>query len=536
MASHHQHHRSIAMDRAELFRTVRRATLNHARQLYHRLLSRLPHLLAVTLLVAAAQLFSAPPSLASAPRALLLWARANAFLAAAACLGFLAAAYAYVSSRPRPVYLVDMAGYKPGRAHEATRAESVRHFAVAGRFTDESVAFQARMLERAGVGEATHFPASLLTNPVDMSLRAAREESEAVIFGAVDGLLAATGVRAEDIGVVIVNSSLFCPTPSFTSVVVSRYGMRHDVVSHNLSGMGCSAGIIAIDLAKRLLQVHRDTYALVVSTENITLNAYLGNHRPMLVTNTLFRMGGAAVLLSNRRADRHVAKYQLVHTVRTHRGGASDRSYGCVTQEEDGEGNVGVSLSKELMSVAGEALRTNITTLGPLVLPLSEQLRFLAAVLLRRVLQRAGAKPYVPDFKLALEHFCIHAGGRGVLDELERSLGLSAWHMEPSRMTLYRFGNTSSSSLWYELAYCEAKGRIKKGDRVWQIAFGSGFKCNSAVWKALRTVEEVRETTNPWLADIDQLPVHVPKVAPFTYDVDKAPAPPSSKDDGHHDA
>ncbi|CAO1943866.1 unnamed protein product [Urochloa humidicola] len=529
MASHQHHHRSIAtMDRAELFRTVRHATVNHARQLYHRLLSRLPHLLFVTLLVAAAQL--AP--LASAPRALLDWALTNAALATAACLGFLAAAYAYASSRPRPVYLVDLAGYKPGRAHEATRAQSIRHFAVAGRFTDESVAFQARMLERAGVGEATHFPASLLTNPVDMSLRAAREESEAVVFGAVDGLLATTGVRAQDIGVVIVNSSLFSPTPSFASVVVNRYGMRHDVVSHNLSGMGCSAGIIAIDLAKRLLQVHRDTYALVVSTENITLNAYLGNHRPMLVTNTLFRMGGAAVLLSNRR----VAKYQLVHTVRTHRGGASDRSYGCVTQEEDSLGNVGVSLSKELMSVAGEALRTNITTLGPLVLPLSEQLRFLAAVLLRRVLQRAGAKPYVPDFKLALEHFCIHAGGRGVLDELERSLGLSDWHMEPSRMTLYRFGNTSSSSLWYELAYCEAKGRIKKGDRVWQIAFGSGFKCNSAVWKALRTVEEVGEATNPWLADIDQLPVHVPKVAPFAYDVVDKAAPPPRKDDGHHDA
>jgi hypothetical protein len=43
---------------------------------------------------------------------------------------------------------------------------------------------------------------------------------------------------------------------------------------------------------------------------------------------------------------------------------------------------------------------------------------------------------------LALEHFYIHAGGRGMLDELERNLGLCAWHMEPSRMTLYRFGNT----------------------------------------------------------------------------------------------
>nr|CAB3504145.1 unnamed protein product [Digitaria exilis] len=510
------------MNRRDLFRAVRQATLNHARVLYHRLIARLPHLLAITLLVAVAP----PPSLAGA-RALWASARANAGLVAAACAGLAAAAFAYAASRPHPVYLVDLSAYKPGRAHEATRAASIRHFALAGRFTDESIAFQTRMLERAGVGEATHFPASLFSVPVDMSLRAAKEESEAVVFGAVDDVLARSGVHAGDLGVVIVNSSLFSPTPSFTSMLVNRYGLRHDVVTHNLSGMGCSAGIIAIDLAKHLLQVHPDTYALVVSTENITLNAYLGNHRPMLVTNTLFRMGGAAVLLSNRRSDRRRAKYQLVHAVRTHRG-ASDRSYTCVTQEEDAEGHVGVSLSKELMSVAGEALRTNITTLGPLVLPLSEQLRFLAAVLLRRILRADVVKPFVPDFKLALEHFCIHAGGRGVLDELERSLGLSAWHMEPSRMTLHRFGNTSSSSLWYELAYCEAKGRIKKGDRVWQIAFGSGFKCNSAVWKALRTVEDAGET-NPWADEIDQLPVHVPKVSPIAFDQETSP----NKDEQH---
>ena len=260
-----------------------------------------------------------------------------------------------------------------------------------------------------------------------------------------------------------------------------------------------------------MLQVHPDTYALVVSTENITLNAYMGNNRPMLVTNTLFRVGGAAILLSNRRGDRGRAKYQLIHTVRTHRG-AHDQSFTCVTQEEDAAGCVGVSLSKDLMLVAGEALRTNITTLGPLVLPMSEQLRFLATVVLNRVF-RANVRAYLPDFRLAFDHFCIHAGGRGVLDELERSLKLSAWHMEPSRMTLCRFGNTSSSSLWYELAYSEAKGRIRKGDRVWQIAFGSGFKCNSAVWKALRTVPG-GEDGNPWTPELDVLPIHVPKVAP----------------------
>jgi 3-ketoacyl-CoA synthase len=253
--------RSFAMDR-ELLRTVRQATLNHARWLYHRLVSRLPHLLAVTFLVVAAQLVPSPPSsapsssLLAAARTVVHEARANAPAVALACAGLAAAAYAYAASRARTVYLVDLAVFKPGRAHEATRANSIRHFALAGRFDDESMRFQTRMLERAGVGEATHFPASLLRMPIEMSLRTAREESEAVVFGVVDDLLAKTGVRADkDVGVVIVNSSLLSPTPSFASLVVNRYGMRHDVVSHNLSGMGCSAGIIAIDLAKRLLQV-----------------------------------------------------------------------------------------------------------------------------------------------------------------------------------------------------------------------------------------------------------------------------------------
>lgn len=66
-------------------------------------------------------------------------------------------------------------------------------------------------------------------------------------------------------------------------------------------------------------------------------------------------------------------------------------------------------------------------------------------------------------------------------------------------------------SLWYALAYTEAKRRISKGDRAWQIAFGSGFKCNSGVWRALRTIDPDKEK-NPWTDEINEFPVHVPKV------------------------
>jgi predicted naringenin-chalcone synthase len=40
------------------------------------------------------------------------------------------------------------------------------------------------------------------------------------------------------------------------------------------------------------------------------------------------------------------------------------------------------------------------------------------------------------------------AGGRAVLDTMEKQLALSAELMEPSRAGLYRFGNVSSTSIW----------------------------------------------------------------------------------------
>ena len=59
-------------------------------------------------------------------------------------------------------------------------------------------------------------------------------------------------------------------------------------------------------------------------------------------------------------------------------------------QCEDDAGTVGVRLSKELMAVAGEALKVNVTTLGPLVLPISEQLMFGVNLLLRKVRGAGG--------------------------------------------------------------------------------------------------------------------------------------------------
>ncbi|XP_022884342.1 3-ketoacyl-CoA synthase 6-like [Olea europaea var. sylvestris] len=426
------------------------------------------------------------------------------------CSSFLVTLIAtvYFMSKPRSIYLVDYACYKPPITSRVPFWTFMEHSRLILKDNPKSVEFQMRILERSGLGEETSLPPAIHYIPPNPTMEAARGEAEAVIFSAIDTLMQKTSIEPKDIDILIVNCSLFSPTPSLSAMVVNKYKLRSNIKSFNLSGMGCSAGLISIDLARDLLQVHPNSNALVVSTEIITPNYYQGSERAMLLPNCLFRMGGAAILLSNKRGDRNRAKYKLVHVVRTHKG-ADDKAYKCVYEQEDPQGKVGINLSKDLMIIAGEALKSNITTIGPLVLPASEQLLFLFILIGRKIFNPKW-KPYIPDFKQAFEHFCIHAGGRAVIDELQKNLQLSAEHVEASRMTLHRFGNTSSSSLWYELSYIEAKGRMKKGDRIWQIAFGSGFKCNSAVWKCNRRINT--PNIGPWQDCIDRYPVHIPEI------------------------
>lgn len=170
----------------------------------------------------------------------------------------------YFMSRPRGVYLVDFACYKPKQDYTCTREIFMNRSELTGTFSDENLAFQKKILERSGLGQRTSLPPALLTVPPNPSMAEARKEAEEVMFGAIDQLLEKTGVKAKDIGILVVNCSLFNPTPSLSAMIVNHYKLRGNVQSYNLGGMGCSAGLISIDLAKQLLQVCLHTFLFFI--------------------------------------------------------------------------------------------------------------------------------------------------------------------------------------------------------------------------------------------------------------------------------
>ncbi|KAL3500342.1 hypothetical protein ACH5RR_039435 [Cinchona calisaya] len=487
---------------------VQSVNLKYVKLGYHYLINHGIYLATVPLLVL---VFSAEVGSLSREE---LWRKAwdsTARYDLATVLGFLGVLVftlsVYLMSKPRPIYLLDFACFKPHDDLKVTKKQFSEVAKKSGKFDEASLEFQKRIVESSGIGDETYVPKSIMSSENTATMKEGRAEASTVMFGALDELFEKTKIRPKDVGVLVVNCSIFNPTPSLSAMIINHYKMRGNILSFNIGGMGCSAGIIALDLARDMLQANPNNYAVVVSTEMVGFNWYPGKERSMLIPNCFFRMGCSAILLSNRRRDYTRAKYRLEHIVRTHKG-ADDRSFRSVYQEEDDQRFKGLKISKDLVEIGGDALKTNITTLGPLVLPFSEQLYFFATLIWRHLFGTTKGsqpkKPYIPDYKLAFEHFCVHAASKTVLDELQRNLELSEKNMEASRATLHRFGNTSSSSIWYELAYLEAKERIKRGDRIWQIAFGSGFKCNSAVWRSMGRVRS--PSRNPWLDCINRYP------------------------------
>ena len=355
------------------------------------------------------------------------------------------------------------------------------------RYEQGQLTFQERMARRSGLGPEVGLPDSILAKPPETTLATAREECLFCVGNAIDEMIQRTGVNMREIDYLVVTCSIFNPTPSICSMIANKYKMKPTLKSFNLSGMGCGNGVVAQDLCRDLLKnAKRGAKLLFVTHENITLNWYFGQNRSMLLSNVLFRMNAAAVLMTNTYSLLHPPRFRLYTTVRT-TAAYNDKAHVGVYQKEDEEGIVGIEITRDLFSRVSVGLSKNFMTLGMRCLPLAEQLRF-AVDFVRRKLSPVYAKEapqFVPNFKTCFDHFCIHSGGRAIIDSFQKAFNLTDDDCLPSRASLYHFGNTSSSSVWYEMNFIERDHRLKAGDKVWQIGFGSGVKVGSAVWEAL---------------------------------------------------
>ncbi|XP_049368387.1 3-ketoacyl-CoA synthase 11-like [Solanum verrucosum] len=139
-------------------------------------------------------------------------------------------------------------------------------------FNEEVVHLQKKVLERSGYSDKTFIPEGIRRLPEKLlTFEESKKETEKVMFGAIDDLLAKTKVKAREILIVIVNIGI-------PSMIVNHYKLGSNVLTYTISGMGCSAGLISIDLANQLLQFVSTTYREIEKPHNLH-TASLRNRR-----------------------------------------------------------------------------------------------------------------------------------------------------------------------------------------------------------------------------------------------------------------
>ncbi|XVF75432.1 hypothetical protein PTKIN_Ptkin13bG0188400 [Pterospermum kingtungense] len=403
-----------------------------------------------------------------------------------------------------------MLGYECYKATDDRKLDSEACVRVAFRNKNlgiDQYRFLLQTMVNSGLGEETYGPRNVLAGREETpTLEDAHSEADEIMFDTLDKLFTKTGVSPSQIDILVVVVSFFAPAPSLTARIINGYKMRDNIKAFSLSGLGCSASMVAVDLVQHLFKTYSNAFAIVVSTETIGPHWYCGKEKSMMLPNCLFRSGGCSVLLTNKKSLKHQALMKLSHSVGTNIG-YDDEAYGCCIQEEDEQGYQGFFLKKSLTKVAAKALTMNLKVLAPKILPIRELLGFAIVSLCN-----SKSKSSTPEsarssgnlnLKTGIEHFCIHPGGRAVIDGLGKSLGLSEYDLEPARMALHRFGNTAAGGLWYVLGYMEAKKRLKKGDRILMISLGAGFMCNNCVWKVMKDLEDA----NVWEESLDRYPV-----------------------------
>lgn len=394
----------------------------------------------------------------------------------------------------RPVYMVDFSVFKPPEEYKLNHDAGIVNASKWSMYVEENAQFQLKVVEKSGLNrDGTYLPPAIhptFAKEPKYDMKTAMVEAEMVMGGVVADLLEKTGIKPEQIDILITNCSIFCPTPSLSSMLINKFKFRRDIQSYNLGGMGCSVGVVAIGLVRDMLQAHPNSIALFVPAEITTYCFYPGKVKDYLVANAIFRMGGAAIMMTNKPSMVKQCKYQLTHGVRVHTG-QDDAAYRCISWGPDPEGINGVFLGKDVPLQAGIMLEAVIKAVTPKIMTWGQYAEAAWFMYNKKVLGNPAYKRYVPDYTKCANHFALHAGGYAVLKGIQKGMNLPVEAVLPSFATLRDMGNTSSSTTWYTIAYLETQEMVKKGHIIMQVGAGGGMKGGVNIWRALRDTDSV---------------------------------------------
>lgn len=248
-----------------------------------------------------------------------------------------------------------------------------------------------------------------------------------------------------DIDAVVVSTCTGYLCPGLSGYVIEQLGLRTDVQAFDLVGQGCAAALPNLRLGHALLANGQCKHVLSICVEVCSAAMYLDDDPGVLISACLFGDGAGAAVLSARRRNgqRHVQWKHAASLIQTDQ---RDALY-----FEQRQGMLRNILTRQVPALAASH----------------------ASGLLHDVLKTAGITQ--GDIRC----WIMHAGGRDVLQSLQKRLELDDHAFRYSAATLREYGNLSSAFVYFVLQ--AALDDTAEGGWWWLSSFGAGFSCHGAL-------------------------------------------------------
>ena len=264
---------------------------------------------------------------------------------------------------------------------------------------------------------------------------------------AAKAALASAGTSAQDIDAVVISTCTGYLCPGLSGHVAERLGLRADIQAFDLVGQGCAAALPNLQLGRALLSSNDCAKVLSVCVEVSSAAMYLDNDPGVLISACLFGDGAGAAVLSQQPAS----------------SGRDIEWIDSATVLEPAQ-------RKALMFEQRDGMLRNVLTRQVPTLAADHAHRVLGTVLGRAGLSTADVRAWI-----------MHAGGRDVLQALQRRFELDDDALRYSAAMLREYGNLSSAFVYFVLD--AALTDPAPGGWWWLSSFGAGFSCHGALLK-----------------------------------------------------
>ena len=214
--------------------------------------------------------------------------------------------------------------------------------------------------------------------------------------------------------------------------------------------MGCYAAIHGLKMASDIVNANADAKVLVVCTELCSLHFQKTFSEDSITAPLLFGDGSAAVLVAADDDERSGVRLDCFYS--------------------------------EVLKDAKDSMSWQLSSRGflmTLAADVPEIFRADIGALKRHALEKAGYSQH------DIRYWCIHPGGKRILEAIGKGLSLAPDDLNYSYDILKNYGNMSSATVLFVLKEMWAELLANKGAHVFAAAFGPGLTMESAVMTAV---------------------------------------------------